>query len=151
MSTNISNLEDHLGYWLNLLAKQVEASFSLKLEKLNMTIAQWVVLRSLYERESTSLGELAEIINLDDSSLSRMVERLVQKGFVIREIDSKNRRAVKLRLTPQSTELVPKLAIQADENDVEFFKDISEKRKEEFLGTIKYIIEKKGLIAKPKL
>ena len=50
-----------------------------------------------------------------------MVERLLQKGLVVREIDPANRRTVRLRLTDGGKKLVPVLAIEADENDEAFF------------------------------
>ena len=46
-----------------------------------------------------SVKELAEIVGLDKSGISRGVEELVRKGFVNRETSKEDRRSVELTLT----------------------------------------------------
>jgi DNA-binding MarR family transcriptional regulator len=55
-----------------------------------------------------------------------------------------DRRSVSLSLTPVARKLVPRLAALADENDEEFFKTLSPKQREAFLGTIKQLLEANG-------
>jgi DNA-binding MarR family transcriptional regulator len=46
-----------------------------------------------------SLAELAGLLNLDSSTMSRTVNNLVNSGYVIRELDPKDRRYVTIELT----------------------------------------------------
>ena len=50
--TELSSLESHLGYWLRHVSNHVSHAFSLKLATVGVTVAEWVVLRELYDGES---------------------------------------------------------------------------------------------------
>ncbi len=65
-----------------------------------LTITQCHPILEIDELGKTNLSELASILNLDPSSLSRTVEALVQQELVRREPDNRDRRFVVLSLTP---------------------------------------------------
>ena len=138
-----SGLHEHVGYWLRCLSNLVSSTFAEKLAARDISVAQWVVLRTLYDKRDVTLNEAAEEVGVDKSSLSRMVERLVQKGLLIRA-EGNDRRSVGLTLTPAAMKLVPQLARLADKNDEEFFHTLSVKQREEFLATIKRLLDANG-------
>jgi DNA-binding MarR family transcriptional regulator len=107
-------------------------------------VPQWVVLRCLIDMENASLNELAVVVGVDTGALSRMVERLSQKGLVVRETDPANRRAVRLRLTDGGRALVPVLAEEADRNDEAFFGVVGDTERRQFLETVKTLLIKNG-------
>jgi DNA-binding MarR family transcriptional regulator len=139
-----SKLEDHLGYWLRCLSNFVHYNFAQKLDKYDVTVEQWVVLRTLFDREGTSLQDVALIIGVDNSSLSRMIERLVKKELVVRDIHPKDRRTVVLSLSSAAQKLVPLLAQEADKNDSDFFKVIAPDQRDLLLTIIQDVLTKKG-------
>jgi DNA-binding MarR family transcriptional regulator len=138
-----SNLEVHLGYWLRCLSNFVSHSFAERLAGRDFSVAQWVVLRTLYDSSGVTLNEAAAQVGVDKSSLSRMVERLVQKGLVNRT-QGDDRRSVGLTLTPAGKKLVPQLAQLADENDAAFFNTLASKQRAKFLATIKQLLTANG-------
>jgi DNA-binding MarR family transcriptional regulator len=145
-----SSLEDHLGYWLRCLSNFVSQSFADKLTALDISVAQWVVLRTLYGAKTLTLNQTARTVGVDKSSLSRMVERLVQRKLV-RRLEGKDRRSIGLSLTHAGKKLVPKLAQLADENDSSFFHLLSTKQRDEFLNTIKQLLSTNGWNAHPPM
>jgi DNA-binding MarR family transcriptional regulator len=136
-------LEEHLCYWLRCLSNFVSHSFAERLASQGISVAQWVVLRTLYDSSGVTLNEAARQVGADKSSLSRMVERLVQKGLVNRT-DGDDRRSVGLTLTAAGKKLVPRLAKLADENDAAFFHTLAAKQRAEFLATIKQLLRANG-------
>lgn len=140
---NPSELHKHVGYWLRCLSNLVSSTFAERLAARDISVAQWVVLRTLYDKRDVTLNEAAEEVGVDKSSLSRMVERLVQKGLLIRA-EGNDRRSVGLSLTPSAMKLVPQLAKLADENDEQFFRSLPSKQRKEFLSTIKQLLEANG-------
>jgi DNA-binding MarR family transcriptional regulator len=102
------------------------------------------VLRCLYDAENTSLGELAAAVGVDNGALSRMVERLSQKGLIVREDDPNSRRTVRLRLSDAGKQLVPVLAKEADENDEAFFGVIGEAERRQLLETMRTLLTRNG-------
>jgi DNA-binding MarR family transcriptional regulator len=141
--TKISNLGDHVGFWLRCLSNFVSYSFAERLAKEDVSVPQWVLLRTLYSHDSITLNRLAQMIGLDKSSVSRMVERLVQRKLVNRD-KGNDRRSLGLNLTPAAKKLIPKLAKHADLNDKSFFKTLSQKQHKEFLETIKQLLDANG-------
>jgi DNA-binding MarR family transcriptional regulator len=141
--TTVSNLEKHLGYWLRCLSNFVSGSFAEKLAGLDISVAQWVVLRTLHDNQNVTLNQAAQMVGVDKSSLSRMIERLVRRNLVIRS-EGDDRRSLGLTLTPAARKLVPQLAKLANENDASFFKTLSPKQRENFLGTIKQLLDANG-------
>ncbi|MCD6036073.1 MAG: homoprotocatechuate degradation operon regulator, HpaR [Rickettsiales bacterium] len=140
MSTKYpSNLEDHLGYWLRCLSNLVSHSFAQRLGAHDVSVAQWMVLRHLYEQKPLTLSEAAAMVGVDKSSLSRMVERLVHKGFISRKNGS-DRRMLHLALTAEGKRLVPLLAKEADKNDEAFFHSLSRNEKRDLLATIQRLM-----------
>jgi DNA-binding MarR family transcriptional regulator len=139
----VSKLDDHIGFWLRCLSNFVSHSFAEKLSKEEVTVAQWVVLRTLYDHDKITLNQLAELVGLDKSSVSRMVERLVLRELVNRS-EGSDRRSLGLGLTPAARKLVPKLARLADQNDESFFNSLPAGQSRGFLATIKQLLDANG-------
>lgn len=139
----VSNLGDHIGFWLRCLSNFVSNNFEEKLSKEDVTVAQWVVLRTLYDHDHITLNQLAELIGLDKSSVSRMIERLVLRELVNRS-KGNDRRSLGLSLTSAARKLVPRLAKLADQNDESFFHSLPARKRHEFLATIKQLLDANG-------
>src|SRR5436309_5962542 len=68
--------------------------------KLGISLAQLFVLQQLVDKPVESLNELAERTATHQSSVSVVVRRLVDRGFVTRVASSADRRRVQIALTP---------------------------------------------------
>lgn len=68
---------------------------------LDLTALQLLVLKKLSKHQDIGLGELAEDLQVGNSTMSGVVERLVTAGLIIRERSSEDRRLLTMRLTPQ--------------------------------------------------
>lgn len=71
--------------------------------------AQCFVIVEIGRKPGISVKELAEILHIDKSGVSRSVEELVQKGFVERKPSVKDRRFVVLNLLPKGQERFEKI------------------------------------------
>jgi DNA-binding MarR family transcriptional regulator len=137
---NVSDLEDHLGYWLRKLSNHISDSFAARLEKHGVSVPNWVVLRILFNHEALPLKEIVAQVGVDQGALSRMVERMMVRGLVVRKESPTSRREVAISLTKEGRNLVPKLAQEADDNDRAFFRQLSAKQRAELLATIQTLI-----------
>ena len=75
-----------------------------------MTRAQWGVLVRLDRSEGLKQSELAEILDLQPISLTRLLDRLAQNGLIERRPDPNDRRANRLFLMPAARPLLEKLS-----------------------------------------
>jgi DNA-binding MarR family transcriptional regulator len=65
-----------------------------------LSMAQCHALVEIGRAGKISLVELAKLINLDNSTMSRTVNNLVNNGMVERELDPNDRRYITIKLTP---------------------------------------------------
>ena len=116
-----ASLESHIGYWLRMVSNHVSQSFARKVEGSGVTVAEWVMLREMYEAGETSPSRLAASSGLTRGAVSKLVDRLVQKKLATRAEADEDRRYQDVKLTAAGRALVPTLAALADKNDEEFF------------------------------
>lgn len=117
-----SSLRSHIGYRMRVVSNAVSHSFAKKLAVHGVTVAEWVILREVFSvDEPTSQSKIAEVTGLTRGAISKLVDRLLQKGLVTRTESSEDRRFQDIELTANALKLVPKLAGIADENDDAFF------------------------------
>jgi MarR family transcriptional regulator for hemolysin len=74
-----------------------------------MTRAQWAVLKRLERNEGLKQSELAEMLDLQPITLTRLVDRLCDNGLIERRADPNDRRAKRLFLTPAAQPLMDQL------------------------------------------
>ena len=80
-----------------------------------MTRAQWAVLLRLERREGLKQSELAEALDIQPITLTRLVDRLCANGLVERRADPNDRRAKKLYLTAAARPLIDRIADRIEE------------------------------------
>jgi MarR family transcriptional regulator, lower aerobic nicotinate degradation pathway regulator len=68
--------------------------------KMGISLAQLFVLQQLAERPADSLNELAERTATHQSSVSVVVRRLVERGFVSRTASASDKRRIEIAVTP---------------------------------------------------
>ena len=72
--------------------------------------AQWGVLVRLDRSEGLKQSELAEILDLQPISLTRLLDRLAESGLIERRADPNDRRANRLYLKPVAKPLLGRLS-----------------------------------------
>jgi DNA-binding MarR family transcriptional regulator len=116
-----SDLEFHLGYWLRFVSNHVSHAFSLKLQARDVTVAEWVVLRDLFDGDDVAPSLLADRLGMTRGAISKLADRLIAKELIERTASMEDRRQQTLSLTAAGRKLVPALSALADRNDAEFF------------------------------
>lgn len=139
-TANVSALASHTGFWLRLVSNHVSHSFARKLAGSGATVAEWVILREIFEARETSPGRLAASTGLTRGAVSKLVDRLVRKGLVSRTEADRDRRFQDVELTAAGRALVPRLAALADRNDREFFSRLSAREREALVATLKKLV-----------
>lgn len=97
--------DELLTYLLARASQVVGEGFSGALKRRGLSVRQWRVLGSLWDAESLTLGELAEAILCEQSSTTRLVDRLVVAGLVDKRVPRDDRRKVHVSLTGKGREL----------------------------------------------
>jgi DNA-binding MarR family transcriptional regulator len=131
------------------VSNHVSHSFARKLLASGVTVAEWVVMREMFDDETTSPGVLAERIGMTRGGVSKLVDRLVAKKFVTRRDRSDDRRFQSIALTATGRRLIPQLAALADQNDDDFFHPLSMEERAALIATMKKLVQAHGLQTLP--
>lgn len=49
---NVSTLKSHIGYHMRVVSNEVSQAFAKKLRKYDVAVAEWVILREMYETKN---------------------------------------------------------------------------------------------------
>lgn len=145
----VSSLDAHLGYWLRFVSNHVSHAFGLKLAARDVTAAEWVILRELYEPDAMAPSALADRLGMTRGAISKLADRLVAKALITRTASAEDGRYQALALTAAGRALVPALAALADRNDAEFFGHLSPAERAGVEAVLKDIIRRHGVRAIP--
>jgi DNA-binding MarR family transcriptional regulator len=75
------------------------------LAPLGLTFSQYLVMLVLWEEQPVPIGELCGCLHLDMGTLSPLLKRMEQAGFITRRRDATDERRVLIGLTPQGRSL----------------------------------------------
>jgi len=75
---------------------------------IDINFVQVQVLRQIYTLKEPMMSELGRETDIQLSTLTRIVDKLVQKGFVVRKADPSDRRVVRVSVTSQGGDIVRK-------------------------------------------
>lgn len=140
-----SPLTSHLGYWLRYVSNHVSQAFARKVEAEGVTVAEWVVLRELYDCADVAPSRLAARLGLTRGAVSKLADRLLAKGLIVRRGNDADARGHLLSLSDTGRDLTPRLSALADQNDEEFFAHLSEADRETIERVMKDIVTRRGL------
>lgn len=136
-----SPLEAHLGFWLRFVSNHVSARFQTLLEKKDVTVTEWVALRTLWSQDETTHAELIQALGMTKGAASKLVSRLEEKGLAKRQLAEGRAREQSLRLTAAGRGLVPKLAALADANDAHFFGHLSAAERQALARAMRALVQ----------
>ncbi len=145
----VSSLEAHLGYWLRFVSNHVSHAFKLKVERQGVTVAEWVVLRTLFDEDGIRSSDVSARVGLTRGAVSKLLTRLAAKDLVAVGGDALDGRAQLVTLTAAGRRLVPKLAALADENDQQAFGHLSGDQRGMLVSVLKDLVDRIGISDTP--
>ena len=136
-----------IAVYVNILNSRIKKCFFDKLQEngINVTPEQYLVLDILWEKQSLSQQNIADIIQKDKNSVTKIIDSLEKKQMARRVMDQKDRRVNKIELTEKALALeekVTKIAIDfmndaikgIDKQDLDNFVNVMRQIKENLEG-----------------
>lgn len=80
--------------------------FDSRVQPLGLTQIQWRAIAHIARQEGCNQATLAEQLEIKPITLSRLIDRLAESGWIARQPDPNDRRAVQLRLTEKARPLL---------------------------------------------
>ena len=92
-------LADQLCFPLYAASRNVISLYTPWLKPLGLTYTQYIVFLVLWEKDGYSVGELCEKLMLDNGTLSPLLKKLEQAGYIVRQRSREDERVVVVSLT----------------------------------------------------
>ena len=118
------------GYFVHLLfviGRQRDLRIEDLLRPLGVSLAAQRVLRAVRRYGSVTMGELADFAIIDRTTLTRIVDQLVAKGFIERSKPASDRRKVTLTLTEAGEEAHAAMVRVISRDNDDLLRDLPEK------------------------
>jgi MarR family transcriptional regulator, transcriptional regulator for hemolysin len=113
MPATIKNIE--FAFIINDVARLLRTYADYKAAQFGMTRAQWAVLSRVDRAEGLNQAELAEVLDLQPITLTRLLDKLCDSGLIERRPDPADRRAKRLYLTDAARPVLVQLAALGEE------------------------------------
>jgi len=98
-------LDNQLCFPLYAAARRVTGLYTPYLKPLGLTYTQYIVLLVLWEKDGITVGEICERVMLDNGTVSPLLKKLQQDGYIERKRSGEDERIVLITLTGEGRAL----------------------------------------------
>ena len=109
------NYQDVILFILSKANQRVYSTFKSRLQPYGLTPMQALLLNALYEEEGLAAGELGKRLALDSATLSGVMDRMEENGWITKNAFKEDRRVLNIHLTDKSRQLRNKFLKDTEE------------------------------------
>ena len=110
---------------INRVRVEIVDALDRELAQFDITAPQLIVLASVANKEADSAAAICKSISYDPGAMTRMIDRLEQKGLIRRVPHPEDRRAMTLELTVAGKALYPQLLVAKETVQAQFLRGFS--------------------------
>jgi DNA-binding MarR family transcriptional regulator len=110
-------------------------------KSLNLTVSEFKALRLLKKDQFVSVGELAKRMVLSNSRLTRIIDGLVNKGIIRRDINPEDRRVMEIILTLEGTKLTDSVNEKYFQSQFDIIENIPKDKLVQLLSSLELLRE----------
>lgn len=96
---------DRLGFLLHDASRLMRKRFEQMAGRHGLSSAQWRLLVRVFKEEGVAQARLAELLEIEPISVSRLIDRMVDGEWIERRTDEKDRRVRQIFLTERSRKI----------------------------------------------
>ena len=109
------SFEDNIGLLIHDVARLLRVLYDRQMSSIGLTRSQWWLLTYLFFKDGINQSELAILMDMEKAPLSRLLDRMEKKGWVIRKNESKDRRTKNIYLSESIKPLISSMRDKAAE------------------------------------
>lgn len=140
---NDFDINDSLGFIVAKTNYLMRTYFNklIKENNLNVTTEQWAILNAVHNNPGASQTELARACLKDKTNVTRILDLLVKKEYVRREIDVNDRRVYSISLTETGERVLKQLIGLANQGNQCFVSELEKDDYPELVRSLRVITE----------
>jgi DNA-binding MarR family transcriptional regulator len=106
-----------------------------------VTITQCHAIAEIGRKEKISLIDLADLLCVDKSTMSRTIDNLVEAELAVRDLDQENRRYVTIRLTEGGQSVFENIEDSMTAYFTSILEEIPKEKREQVFGSLRLLTE----------
>jgi DNA-binding MarR family transcriptional regulator len=107
-------MSNSVGFMISDVSRLMRRRFDERARLMGVTRTQWRTLTTLKRHEGINQGGMADLLEVEPITLSRMIDRLEEANLVERRPDPADRRAWQIFLTPKALPILDQLHTLAE-------------------------------------
>lgn len=139
----MEKLDDIIFYKIDkaIRSYRMFAQKQLKASGYKISVDQWLVIKAILENPGMPQQEIASLVFKDNASVTRIIEILVQLGYLSRNIHETDRRKTNLEVTEEGKQIIQSVQSLVNQNRQVALSGISETALQNMNQTLTKIIE----------
>jgi DNA-binding MarR family transcriptional regulator len=130
-----------LGESVRLFVKNMGLLEKSELSCCGVSFSQYNAILEIGNAGEVNLNDLADLLNLDKSTLSKTVNNLVGCGWVTRETDAKDRRYITIALTDQGAKVYEGVKEALEAYYIKIYEAIPEEKREQVVESVELLLD----------
>lgn len=143
-TANGSFAATYLSYLLSRAGHIVASGFHKKLKTWKLTVPEYRVLACLTGAEGLGVGELAAMAIMEQSRMTKILDRMQKQGLVERRSDAKDRRRVLIHLTEQGRKRAEPVLRAAKQHEAEMLEPLTPDERAMILRALDLLIRERA-------
>ena len=121
--------EENIGLLIHDVARLLRVLYDRQMASIGLTRSQWWLLTYLFFKDGINQSELGILMDMEKAPLSRLLDRMEKKGWVIRKNESKDRRTKNIYLSESIKPLISSMRHKAAEYRSESLSILTDKER----------------------
>ena len=138
--------EENIGLLIHDVARLLRVLYDRQMSSIGLTRSQWWLLTYLFFKDGINQSELAILMDMEKAPLSRLLDRMEKKGWVIRKNENKDRRTKNIYLSENIKPLISSMRDKAAEYRSESLSILTDKERNKLKDILQIL--KKDLTSK---
>ena len=138
--------EENIGLLIHDVARLLRVLYDRRMSSIGLTRSQWWLLTYLFFKDGINQSELAILMDMEKAPLSRLLDRMEKKGWVIRKNENKDRRTKNIYLSESIKPLISSMRDKAAEYRSESLSILTDKERNKLKDILQIL--KKDLTSK---
>ena len=138
--------EENIGLLIHDVARLLRVLYDRQMSSIGLTRSQWWLLTYLFFKDGINQSELGILMDMEKAPLSRLLDRMEKKGWVIRKNENKDRRTKNIYLSESIKPLISSMRDKAAEYRSESLSILTDKERNKLKDILQIL--KKDLTSK---
>ncbi|MFM8692936.1 MAG: MarR family winged helix-turn-helix transcriptional regulator [Limnohabitans sp.] len=133
-------VDDYLAYLLARASHLISSEFHAVVQASGLSLMEWRVMASLSGKEALSIGELADIVLAKQPTVTKLVGRMEEAGWIRRIDASHDKRQSLVSLTPVGQRKVKPLLVKARAHEMAVMTELGSEQADQLKQVLEQLI-----------